>query len=181
MIVIVPVPLIAGFGKLPMSPVSTVGPVLVIPAPARTTKLSAVPSGTGTAAAEAVPSVPSRPAAETANAAATASTLRRIRAPTGKDLDGFMRDSSHPSIKSPGPRVSTTGCAVHSALVKGGSAVTRTTDPSAGTREESGKDQIIIGSGTGPGPPPAENVFAPRSIDGGPKASVPPITIRNRF
>nr|WP_242000895.1 hypothetical protein [Kribbella rubisoli] len=50
-IVIVPVPVIAGFGKLPMSPVSTVGPVLVIPAPARITKLLAVPRGTATAAA----------------------------------------------------------------------------------------------------------------------------------
>jgi hypothetical protein len=50
-IVIVPVPVIAGLGKLPMSPFSVVGPVLVIPAPARTTKLPAVPNGTTTAAA----------------------------------------------------------------------------------------------------------------------------------
>jgi hypothetical protein len=50
-IVIDPVPLIAGLGKLPMSPVNVVGPVLVIPAPARTTKLPAVPKGTTTAAA----------------------------------------------------------------------------------------------------------------------------------
>ncbi|NEA31744.1 hypothetical protein [Streptomyces sp. SID13031] len=94
MIVIVAVPVIAGFGKLPMSPVRTVGPVLVIPAPARTTKLSAVPSGTTTAAAEAVSPVASRPAEETANAAATASMLRRSRAATGEGLEGFMSDSS---------------------------------------------------------------------------------------
>jgi hypothetical protein len=50
-IVIVPVPVIAGLGKLPISPFSVVGPVLVIPAPARTTKLPAVPIGTTTAAA----------------------------------------------------------------------------------------------------------------------------------
>jgi hypothetical protein len=50
-IVIVPVPLIAGLGKLPMSPFRVVGPVLVIPDPASTTKLPAVPNGTTTAAA----------------------------------------------------------------------------------------------------------------------------------
>ncbi|TCO44337.1 hypothetical protein EV646_11047 [Kribbella antiqua] len=90
MIVIVPVPVIDGFGKLPMSPVSTVGPVLVIPAPARTTKLSAVPRGTGTAAAWALPPVANRPPADTTSAAATASALSRNRPPGGTYVDNFM-------------------------------------------------------------------------------------------
>src|SRR5258706_12873625 len=41
-------------GKVPMSPLTVVGPVLVIPAPARTAKLVAVPNGIVVAAASAV-------------------------------------------------------------------------------------------------------------------------------
>jgi hypothetical protein len=47
------VPVIVVVGYVPRSPVMVVGPVLVIPAPARTAKLSAVPSGTAVAAAPA--------------------------------------------------------------------------------------------------------------------------------
>src|SRR5277367_1701329 len=54
-------------GYVPRSPLTVVGPVLVMPAPARTAKLSAVPSETAVAAAEApatrVSRIPSRTAA----------------------------------------------------------------------------------------------------------------------
>src|SRR5450830_551284 len=48
--VIVPRSVIVVVGNVPMSPLSVVGPVLVTPAPARTTKLSAVPRPTDVAA-----------------------------------------------------------------------------------------------------------------------------------
>jgi hypothetical protein len=44
-----------GVGYVPISPPRVVGPVLVIPAPARTAKGSAVPSPTAVASAPAVP------------------------------------------------------------------------------------------------------------------------------
>jgi hypothetical protein len=53
-IVAVPKPVSLGVGNVPTSPVITVGPVLVIPAPARTAKLSAVPRATGGCAAAAL-------------------------------------------------------------------------------------------------------------------------------
>jgi hypothetical protein len=48
-------PVSAVVGKVPTSPVIVVGPVLVIPAPARTAKLSAVPRPIGGCAAWALP------------------------------------------------------------------------------------------------------------------------------
>src|SRR5664279_1365673 len=48
-------PLIDVVGKVPISPVTVVGPVFVMPAPARIAKLSAVPSGGGVGAASAPP------------------------------------------------------------------------------------------------------------------------------
>ena len=50
-IVRLPLPVIEVVGNVPMSPTSVVGPVLVMPAPARTAKLSAVPRPTEVAAA----------------------------------------------------------------------------------------------------------------------------------
>jgi hypothetical protein len=49
----VAVPVIDVVGNVPMSPLRVVGPVLVIPAPAKTAKLPVVPSRTGVAAASA--------------------------------------------------------------------------------------------------------------------------------
>jgi hypothetical protein len=46
-----PKPVSAGVGKVPTSPVIVVAPVLVIPEPARTAKLPAVPRPTGACAA----------------------------------------------------------------------------------------------------------------------------------
>src|SRR5665648_1106750 len=57
-------PEIAGVGNVPILPLRVVFPVLVIPAPASTTKLLAVPSGTGAVAAWALPGIAnSRPRA----------------------------------------------------------------------------------------------------------------------
>ena len=102
-IVIVPAPVIAGFGKLPMLPFTVVAPVFIIPAPASTAKLPAVPNGTTTAAAWAVPPDTSRPPEETATAAATASTLKRHRRSTDAELDNFMIGSSSVLRKPPDP------------------------------------------------------------------------------
>jgi hypothetical protein len=56
-----------------------VAPVFVIPAPASTTKLSAVPSGTEVAAACALPESTSSPAENDATTIATAAAPKRSR------------------------------------------------------------------------------------------------------
>ena len=65
--VIDPSPVIDVVGYVPMSPETVVGPVLVMPAPARTAKLSVVASGTAIAEAPAVPASASATMDTTAN------------------------------------------------------------------------------------------------------------------
>jgi len=66
---------------------TVVGPVLVMPEPARTAKLSAVPSGTAVAAAAAPPtSVTSIPSANSANRAAHPAARERKRLTPGLRL-----------------------------------------------------------------------------------------------
>jgi hypothetical protein len=62
-------------GKDPMSPVMVVPPVFVIPVPARTAKLVAMPRPTGSAA-RAGAAVTSRPASRRAPAVLTSRTVR---------------------------------------------------------------------------------------------------------
>jgi hypothetical protein len=73
-------------GNVPTSPLSLVGPVFVMPPPARTTKLLAVPSGTGTAAAWALPG-----SATSIARAATDATPKRIDR-FGLEIDNVMVD-----------------------------------------------------------------------------------------
>src|SRR5579864_7995709 len=66
-------------GYVPRSPLTVVGPVLVMPAPARTAKLSAVPSGTEDAAAAApLTSVSKRPSTNRPHSAVAPKTRRRL-------------------------------------------------------------------------------------------------------
>ena len=73
-----PVPVSAGVGDVPMSPVIVVGPVFVIPEPASTAKLVAVPRSTGACAAPlgAVGRITAPPSAMTASGAMHATTRR---------------------------------------------------------------------------------------------------------
>jgi hypothetical protein len=90
--VIVPVPEIDVVGNVPRSPLSVVAPVLVTPAPARTTKLSAVSSGTDVAAAWApLTSAISSPA-ENSAIRVEAEAPKRTRLVRGKYLKSFILD-----------------------------------------------------------------------------------------
>ena len=80
-------PVIDGVGNVPISPLSVVFPVLVIPAPARTTKLPAVPSGTGAVAAWALVGI-----ATSSPSAATDATPKRARGVFGSYLGSFIFD-----------------------------------------------------------------------------------------
>jgi hypothetical protein len=80
-----PVTVIEVVGYVPISPLIVVGPVSVVPAPARTAKLSAVPSGTDVAAAAAPPtSVTSIPSTNNATRAVAHAARERKRLAPGR-------------------------------------------------------------------------------------------------
>ena len=72
-------------GNVPKSPLRVVGPVLVMPEPARTTKLPAVPRGTGVAAAWAL-----NGNAMSSPSAASDATARRARRSFITKVKNFM-------------------------------------------------------------------------------------------
>ena len=89
-----PVPVIVVVGNVPKSPLSVVGPVLAMAAPARTTKLSAVPSGTVVATAWAVPG-----SATSSPIAATEATPSRAEFAPRWFMERFMRRPSSSGLR----------------------------------------------------------------------------------
>ena len=77
-------------GYVPMSPLTVVGPVFVIPAPASTEKLPAVPRETADGAAPALPVIVNTATTPSAKSPSVAATERRRRARKPKSKSSMM-------------------------------------------------------------------------------------------
>jgi len=111
-------PVTEGVGNVPMLPVTVVGPVLLMPDPARTAKLLAVPRSTVVTAALALSESPSRLAEARATMAEPLRASRRLRRESGC----VRHDDAHRQSMGR-PATSTAGGCVTPQMPSGGSLV----------------------------------------------------------